>query len=77
LNQEIYELGNYNLDNSDNMVCVCPECHRALHFGTLEEKMKRLEPLYLFKNVRNHLESNGVAKTKEEFFRIALNFNQQ
>ncbi len=37
---------NINLDRTENIVALCPTCHRAVHLGTKEEKMKHLKPLY-------------------------------
>lgn len=35
-----------NLDRLENIVAICPNCHRAIHYGTLAEKKKYLRPLY-------------------------------
>lgn len=35
-----------NLDRLENIVAICPNCHRAIHYGALEEKIKYLKPLY-------------------------------
>ena len=35
-----------NIDRSDNICCLCPNCHRAIHYGTIEEKKSRLILLY-------------------------------
>ncbi len=35
-----------NIDRSDNICCLCPNCHRAIHYGTIKEKRRRLELLY-------------------------------
>ncbi|MFA7032369.1 MAG: HNH endonuclease [Bacilli bacterium] len=37
---------NQNLDRVENIVALCPICHRAVHYGTREEKIKHLKPLY-------------------------------
>jgi 5-methylcytosine-specific restriction endonuclease McrA len=37
---------NQNLDRVENIVALCPTCHRAVHYGTPSEKRKILEPLY-------------------------------
>ena len=35
-----------NLDRLDNIVALCPNCHKAVHYGTRAEKIKYLRPLY-------------------------------
>jgi 5-methylcytosine-specific restriction protein A len=35
-----------NLDRSENICSLCPNCHRAVHLGDDEEKRRRLEALY-------------------------------
>lgn len=40
------DFGNKNLDREENIVGLCPNCHSQVHYGTLEEKVKILKPLY-------------------------------
>jgi len=35
-----------NLDRVENIVALCPTCHKAVHYGTREEIIKHLKPLY-------------------------------
>ena len=35
-----------NLDVFANIVPLCPNCHKAVHYGNLEEKKRFLKPLY-------------------------------
>ncbi len=35
-----------NLDRSTNIVCLCPTCHKAIHYGNDATKKMYLEPLY-------------------------------
>ena len=37
---------NQNLDRTENIVAICPNCHRAIHYGSKSEKIKYLKPLY-------------------------------
>lgn len=37
---------NINLDRTENIVALCPTCHKAIHFGTISEKRKYLKPLF-------------------------------
>jgi hypothetical protein len=50
-----------NLDRLENIVAICPNCHRAIHYGTLDEKIKFLKPLYenrivLLRNCNHHID---------------------
>ncbi len=40
------DFGIKNLDRLENIVALCPICHAAVHYGTLEEKVRILRPLY-------------------------------
>ena len=42
------ERNNYNLsiDIIENMVCLCPNCHRKIHLAVDEQKKELLNPLY-------------------------------
>ncbi|WP_017212204.1 HNH endonuclease [Clostridium beijerinckii] len=42
----------YSIDNEANIVALCPNCHRKLHFGQPEVKMELLEKLYN-ENIKN------------------------
>lgn len=45
------------LDTISNIACLCPNCHRLIHFGTKEAKLGILE--FLYKNhVRSMREAN-------------------
>jgi len=35
------ELAKTKIDNPDDMICICPTCHKVVHFGTEEELKKR------------------------------------
>ncbi len=35
-----------NLDRLENIVALCPNCHKAVHYGTYAEKVRFLKPLY-------------------------------
>lgn len=53
-----------NIDRSDNICCLCPNCHRAIHYGTMEEKKSRLTLLYNEKIEK--LKSNDIHIDFEE-----------
>lgn len=37
---------NENIDRSNNICCLFPNCHIVIHYGSIEEKSKRLKLLY-------------------------------
>jgi len=41
-NQKMFE---YSLDHLSNLVCLCPECHRKVHFADLNSQIECLEYL--------------------------------
>lgn len=41
----------YSIDFSDNIVCLCPNCHRLIHHGEVNDKADLITHLY---NKRNH-----------------------
>lgn len=53
-----------NIDRSDNICCLCPNCHRAIHYGSSKEKKKRLELLYNEKIKK--LKANNISIDFEE-----------
>ena len=55
-----------NIDRSDNICCLCPNCHKAIHYGSIAEKKKRLIMLYTKKIEK--LKENGIDIEFEELF---------
>ena len=44
--KEIWEKYHVNIDCIENLVSLCPTCHKAFHFGTDEVKQKMIEEVY-------------------------------
>lgn len=44
--QLIWKKYNINVDCVENIVSLCPNCHRAFHNGTKEVKTKMIENIY-------------------------------
>ena len=44
--QEIWDKYGINVDCVENIISLCPTCHRAFHNGTKEVKIKMIENLY-------------------------------
>lgn len=53
-----------NIDRSENIIVLCPNCHRAIHNGTDSEKMKRLKEL--FEERVDQLERIGITITLDK-----------
>ena len=55
---------NKNIDTEANIVSLCPNCHRRIHYGCAEEKREIIERLYQVK--REGLHRNGIFLTLDE-----------
>lgn len=58
---------NYNLDRSENIVCVCPSCHAAIHYGCREIQYALLRPLYENSPMKQVLIDYGEAFNFKDF----------
>ena len=61
---------NVSLDVYANIVCLCPICHRLLHYGIDNEKRSVLDVIYEKRSDR--LANSGIKLSKEEFENIAI-----
>lgn len=55
-----------NLDRTENIATLCPNCHRAIHYGNDEERFNILRNLYEIKN--KELKEVGIDISIEELF---------
>lgn len=62
-----YLFSNYNIDRTENIVCVCPNCHAAIHYGNREVQIKLLKPLYEASPMKQILKELDLANSFEEF----------
>ena len=58
-----------NLDVYANIVCLCPTCHRLLHYGVNPEKKTILYSLY--KGRADRLANSGIRLSRDEFIEKA------
>jgi 5-methylcytosine-specific restriction protein A len=58
-----------SLDVYANIVCLCPICHRLLHYGKVSQKREVLEQIYIARDDR--LQNSGIYLTKDQFLNIA------
>lgn len=56
------------LDREENIVCICPNCHRAIHYGNDEIQEKYLKILY--DKQKGKLDSVGLKLSFEELIEI-------
>ena len=61
LQAQVWREQGVNLDCLENLVALCPTCHRAVHYGSRREKKQRLRALYEEK--KRELRQAGVALT--------------
>lgn len=47
-----------NLDRASNIVTLCPNCHDAVHYGSIDEKKEILQVLY--ENMIDQLNDEGI-----------------
>jgi len=59
---------NYSLDVPANIVSLCPNCHRKLHFASIDDKKRILEKL--LENRKDELRKFSIEVNKEELFEI-------
>lgn len=45
--KEIWDKYGVNIDCIENLVSLCPTCHKAFHYGSNEVKAKLIEDLYV------------------------------
>lgn len=64
--------GNFSvsLDVYANIVCLCPVCHRLLHYGLRSDKESVLNRIYAERIER--LKQSGIVLSKEEFVEKAI-----
>lgn len=59
-----------NLDVYANIICLCPNCHRLLHYGIVAEKEPALDKIYFDRSKR--LSACGIKISKEDFKKLAI-----
>lgn len=57
-----------NIDCIENIVCICPTCHRRIHFGSDADKREVIEKLYEVKKAE--LENAGIDIGIEELVKL-------
>ena len=60
-----------SLDVYANIVCLCPLCHRKIHYGLNEERIIMVQNIYAKRADR--LVHSGIKLSKDEFTNIVIN----
>jgi len=60
--QQVWDEYGFNLDCVENLICLCPNCHKAFHYGTKEVQAQLIDALY----------EKGAEKLKSIGFEITL-----
>lgn len=66
-NQKNFE---YSLDVYANIVCLCPICHRKIHYGLVIEREKMIHQIY-FERI-GRLRNSGIDVDMEKFTDLAM-----
>ena len=59
-----------SIDVYANIVCLCPVCHKLLHYGQTKEKTIVAEGLYEKRQAR--LIQSGIDISKKDFLRLVI-----
>lgn len=57
-----------NIDSPDNIICLCPTCHRKIHYASAEEKRQMLAQLY--NTYQERLFAVGVQISLEDLYKL-------
>jgi len=60
----------HSLDVYANVVCLCPICHRLLHYGVETEKNTVLDKIYYERADR--LDASGIRIGKDDFKKLVI-----
>lgn len=58
----------FNLDVIENLIALCPNCHRAIHYGDTATKMELL--IKFFNERHENLNKKGIQTTLEQIYTI-------
>lgn len=61
---------NYSLDIYANIVCLCPVCHRQIHYGLIQDRKKLLSTL--FEKRAERLTNSGISLNFNDMLNIVI-----
>ena len=59
-----------SLDVYANLVCLCPVCHRMIHYGIIKERTQLIHQIY--ESRADRLANSGLKLSKDEFTEFAI-----
>lgn len=68
LDKSLQDQFSVSLDVYSNIVCLCPLCHRKIHYGMENEKKIMLDSIYAKRSSR--LAKSGIRMSQDEFVRF-------
>lgn len=60
----------YSLDIYANIICLCPICHKMMHYGLDSEKSKAIDKIYYDRADR--LANSGIVLSKDDFKKMVI-----
>jgi 5-methylcytosine-specific restriction protein A len=60
-----------SLDVYANIICLCPVCHRRIHYGLKEDRQQMMMQIY--ENRSDRLDHCGIRLSKQEFTDLVVN----
>lgn len=60
----------HSLDVYANVICLCPICHRLLHYGVKDEKENVVNKIYFDRTDR--LSASGIKISKKDFMKLVV-----
>lgn len=57
-----------NIDCTDNIICLCPTCHRKIHYASKKEKRQMIE--YLYEKKKKRFDEIGLKISLEELLKL-------
>ena len=70
LPMKIQSLFQVSLDVYANIVCLCPICHRKIHYGLLDDRVSMIRQIYDQRSLR--LSKSGIEISRESFVDMAV-----
>ena len=59
-----------SLDIYANIICLCPLCHRKIHYGLIDERVDMIRKIYDLRAPR--LLQSGIDINRDEFIEVAI-----
>lgn len=60
-----------SLDVYANIICLCPLCHRRIHYGVKKDRQQMMRQIY--EDRAERLVSSGIKLSKQEFTELVVN----